>query len=153
MTARLQTSSSLRAGCLHVQNTGAMVLKSFGPSPSWFGLQGGSMRLKLCPCGAVTDARSKVCTTCGRGKKRATQGTTKAGYGWDWQQLRQRFIAENPLCSECAKSGVATSADEVHHIVPIAESPWLRLEWNNLVALCVPCHRAMDHERRTRGAG
>jgi len=119
-----------------------------GHRPSLFGLQGSSMTMKLCPCGAVMDARAKVCTTCGRGKKRATQGTTKAGYGWDWQQLRQRFITENPLCSECATNGVATAAEEVHHIVPITESPWLRLEWNNLVALCVPCHRTIDHERR-----
>ena len=148
MTARLQTSSSLRAGCLDVQNTGAMVLKSFGPSPSWFGLQGGSMRLKLCPCGAVTDARGKSCDKCGRGKKRATQGTTKAGYDGAWKNLSVRYREEHPLCEQCAKSGIATPADEVHHIVPITEAPWLRLEWNNLMALCVPCHRSMDQARR-----
>jgi 5-methylcytosine-specific restriction protein A len=106
------------------------------------------MTMRLCACGAVLGIRVRECHQCGRGKKRATQGTTKAGYGWDWQQLRSRFIAENPLCVECAKGGVATSADEVHHIVPITESPWLRLEYNNLMALCVACHRAMDQDRR-----
>jgi 5-methylcytosine-specific restriction endonuclease McrA len=24
----------------------------------------------------------------------------------------------------------------------------LRLEWNNLMALCVPCHRSIDEARR-----
>ena len=107
----------------------------------------------MCPCGAVMDARCKACDKCGRGKRQAKQGTTQAGYGWDWQQLRERFIADNPLCYECANSGIATQADEVHHVIPINEAPWLRLEWNNLMALCVPCHRAIDESRRTRGAG
>jgi 5-methylcytosine-specific restriction endonuclease McrA len=106
------------------------------------------MRLKLCPCGAVLDVRHRECERCGRGKQRASVSTTEAGYGWDWQQLRDRFIKEHPLCVACAKRGIATAAAEVHHIVPIAEAPWLRLEWNNLMALCVPCHRAIDHERR-----
>ena len=102
------------------------------------------MRLKLCPCGAVMDARGKACDKCGRGKQRASVSTTQAGYGWDWQQLRNRFIKEHPLCAECTKQNIATAAEEVHHMISIAEAPWLRLEWNNLMALCVPCHRRIE---------
>jgi 5-methylcytosine-specific restriction protein A len=110
--------------------------------------KGRPMTLKLCPCGAVTDARGKSCDKCGGGKRRATQGTTKAGYDGAWKNLSVRYREEHPLCEQCVKSGIATPADEVHHIVPITEAPWLRLEWNNLMALCVPCHRSMDQARR-----
>lgn len=109
------------------------------------------MRLRLCPCGVVLDAKCSACNKCGRGKQRQRQGTTEAGYGWDWQQLQQRFIKEHPLCAECAKQDKATAAEEVHHIIPIADAPWLRLEWNNLMSLCVPCHRSIDEARRQTG--
>jgi len=107
------------------------------------------MRYKLCRCGGVRqDAIGSVCSKCGAGKKRPKQGTTKAGYGWDWQQLQAKFITHNPLCYQCEKIGIVKAAEEVHHIVPITEAPWLRLDWNNLMALCVACHRAIDQERR-----
>ena len=108
------------------------------------------MRYKLCRCGGVKqDARGSVCSKCGSGKKQTKRvGTTKSGYGWDWQQLQARFITHNPLCVECGKNGIVTAAQEVHHIVPITEAPWLRLQWDNLMALCVACHRAIDQERR-----
>jgi 5-methylcytosine-specific restriction enzyme A len=107
------------------------------------------MRLKLCRCGGTREDRcGSVCGKCGAGKKRAKQTTIEAGYGWDWQQLSVRYRKENPLCVECAKRGIATAADEVHHIVPISEAPWLRLEVSNLMALCVACHRSIDEGRR-----
>jgi 5-methylcytosine-specific restriction protein A len=110
------------------------------------------MKLKLCPCGAVLKAQGTDCGQCGRGKQKPQRNTTQAGYGWDWQQIRDRYIKEHPLCLECLTRGIATPADEVHHIVAIEDAPWLRLEWNNLMALCVPCHRAMDEARRQGGA-
>ena len=106
------------------------------------------MRYKLCRCGGVREDRAgSVCDKCSAGKGRP--GSTAAnGYGWDWQQISERFRKENPLCEECSKTGRATAAEEVHHIVPITEAPWLRLEWKNLMALCVDCHRRIDSERR-----
>jgi 5-methylcytosine-specific restriction protein A len=91
-----------------------------------------------------------VCGKCGAGKRKPQQqgSTTDKGYGWDWQQLSERYRKENPLCHECHRQGTATAAREVHHIVPITEAPWLRLEWGNLMALCVECHRRLDSERR-----
>ena len=107
------------------------------------------MRLKLCRCGGVREDRSgSVCAKCGAGKCKPKQTTHDAGYGWDWQQLSVRFRKENPLCSECERQGVATAAEEVHHKISIADAPWLRLEWSNLMALCVPCHRRIDEARR-----
>jgi len=109
------------------------------------------MRLKLCPCGAVMDARGKSCDKCGRGKQRASVSTTEAGYDGAWKRLSVRFRQENPLCEECKKRGIATEAQEVHHVIPITEAPWLRLELNNLMALCVACHRAVEQARRDNG--
>ena len=106
------------------------------------------MRMKLCRCGAAREDRKGVaCGKCGAGKARPARSTKEAGYGWDWQQLSVRFRKEHPLCAECAKKGIATAAAEVHHIVPIREAPWLRLEVSNLVSLCVECHRRVDNER------
>jgi 5-methylcytosine-specific restriction endonuclease McrA len=107
------------------------------------------MKLKLCPCGAVLNAKGKECERCGRGKQVASVKTTEAGYDGAWKRLSVRFRMENPLCEQCKKRGIATEASEVHHIVPIAEAPWLRLEWNNLMSLCVPCHRAIEQARRS----
>lgn len=108
------------------------------------------MRLRLCVCGGVVDEHaSRSCSKCGRGKRRPKQTTTQAGYGFDWQQLSERYRREHPLCVQCEKQGIVTAADEVHHIVPITEAPWLRLEVSNLMALCVQCHRQMDRERRS----
>jgi len=95
----------------------------------------------------MEDRRGAVCGRCGRGKRRAARSTIEAGYGWDWQQLAKRFRAEHPLCEECKKQGIATESEEVHHIVPISEAPWLRLVRSNLMALCVPCHRRIEQGR------
>ena len=106
------------------------------------------MRLKLCSCGNVVDGKSNGCERCGRGKKRARLGTTEAGYDYDWKKLSERYRKENPLCVVCAERGIATAAEEVHHVVPITEAPWLRLAVSNLMALCVVCHRLIEEERR-----
>ena len=107
------------------------------------------MRYKLCRCGGVReDSSGGVCGKCGAGKRRSARSTVDNGYGWDWQKLSSLYRKENPLCVECANRGIATAAKEVHHIVPIDEAPWLRLSVSNLMALCVPCHRRIDQERR-----
>ena len=107
------------------------------------------MRLKLCRCGGVReDRQGSACSKCGAGKSKPKQTTQEAGYGWDWRKLSERYRAENPLCEQCQSNGVATAAEEVHHKVSIADAPWLRLEWSNLMAVCVPCHRRIDEARR-----
>jgi len=106
------------------------------------------MKLRLCACGNAVRHNERACDRCGRGKKVAKLSTADAGYGWDWQQLSVRYRADYPLCEMCYQRGIATSSAEVHHIVSVSDAPWLRLELSNLMALCVPCHRAIDQERR-----
>ena len=110
------------------------------------------MGYKLCRCGGVIDeSKSRRCSRCSGGVKVGGKKTTDKGYGWDWQQLSDRYRKEHPLCVECEKQGIATAAEEVHHIVPITEAPWLRLSVGNLMSLCVSCHRRIEQERKQQG--
>lgn len=77
-----------------------------------------------------------------------------------WAMLRKRKIEAFPLCEDCLKEGVLTSAREVHHAVPVEtaadEAGMRRLMFNpgNLVALCHECHvlrhkELASHSRET----
>lgn len=53
-----------------------------------------------------------------------------------WRKLRRVKIANNPICEECEKA----YATEVHHISPLDRDYDNRLNYDNLQALCKPCH-------------
>ena len=72
-------------------------------------------------------------------KTRETNAAER-GYDHDWQKVRDRFIAANPLCYCGAR------AEMVHHINAVANAPDLRLSVVNLVAVCRACH-AKEHRR------
>lgn len=57
-----------------------------------------------------------------------------------WRRLRAAFLAEHPLCVDCRKTGRLTPAEHVHHLLERKDRPDLALEWDNLQALCPPCH-------------
>lgn len=57
-----------------------------------------------------------------------------------WLRLRSAFLAEHPLCVDCERAGRVTEAKHVHHLKERKDHPELALEWNNLEALCQPCH-------------
>lgn len=66
-----------------------------------------------------------------------------------WTTLRAEYLAEHPLCEECERMGRTTAATQVHHKIPIetmsdeARMAELCYDWDNLQALCYPCHRAV----------
>jgi hypothetical protein len=102
------------------------------------------MRYKLCRCGAVREDRfGSVCLKCGAGSKRKSRNTAQYGYDSEWNKLSARVRQDQPLCEMCAKCGIATAASEVHHIIPIDEAPWLRLERSNLMSVCNACHKSI----------
>jgi 5-methylcytosine-specific restriction protein A len=51
-------------------------------------------------------------------------------------------LNENPLCEDCEANGRATPATELHHKVKIRHDPTRRLDRENTVPLCDPCHNA-----------
>ena len=70
----------------------------------------------------------------------------------EWKELRILKMRANPLCEECMKEGIVTSARCVHHIVPIEtartkdEMKRLAFDINNLRALCFACHARIHKE-------
>lgn len=102
------------------------------------------MRYKLCRCGGVKeDHAGAVCPQCKTGAKKNRRTTTEYGYDKQWQRLSVRVRTEQPLCEVCLKKEMVTPATEVHHIVPIDDAPWLRLERSNLMSLCNTCHNSI----------
>jgi len=64
--------------------------------------------------------------------------------------MRELWLADNPWCQwpECNRP-----ADEVDHIVPIAEAPHRRYDVTNIQSLCREHHRQKTNEdiKRARG--
>lgn len=71
----------------------------------------------------------------------STESTTKRGYGWAWQQTRERILTrDSGLCCVCSRAGRVTVATEVDHIVNKAEGG--SDDDGNLQSICKPCHKA-----------
>lgn len=64
------------------------------------------------------------------------------------------FKRDTGLCQDCLKQGMITSAEEVHHIIPIdtdnIKDESITLNENNLVSLCRECHKARHTGRKRR---
>lgn len=66
-------------------------------------------------------------------------------YAWEKKSLEIRERA-NWLCEVCRDHGIYTYYDlEVHHIESLKDAPDQLLDNNNLICLCVPCHRQADN--------
>jgi 5-methylcytosine-specific restriction protein A len=63
---------------------------------------------------------------------------TNKRYGRAWKKIRARFLSKHPLCEQCKKAGRLTPAEEVHHILPLADGG--TNDESNLMALCKSCH-------------
>lgn len=66
------------------------------------------------------------------------------GYDYRWQQFRERYLAEHPLCKDCEERGIVTPATDIHHIKKLKDHPDLKYDERWLRALC-----KADHDRRT----
>lgn len=101
---------------------------------------------KRCP--ALVDRPGKYCPTCEKRRQRdhdRTRGTAKErGYGKRWRKIRDRYIAEHPLCERCLEDNRHVPTQEVHHIVPLARGGTHDNE--NLQGLCKPCHSKVTME-------
>lgn len=68
------------------------------------------------------------------------------GYGARWRRLRLMVLRREPFCRMCRDKGKRTPATEVDHIIPRRDGG--RDEFDNLQALCKPCH-----SRKTAAGG
>ncbi len=60
-----------------------------------------------------------------------------------WKRLRAAKKRNNSLCEHCLAKDIVKQMQEVHHIVPFDINDYERLafDYDNLVSLCVDCHR------------
>ena len=70
--------------------------------------------------------------------KHERDSASKRRYGRAWRKIRDRYLAEQPLCEKCREAGRLTNAGEAHHIKPLSKGG-IHAE-NNLMALCKRCH-------------
>lgn len=96
--------------------------------------------MRLCRCGAVVEDR---CDRCYR-RPEPSGTTAERGYDNRWRRLSERYRAEFPLCQVCESKAIVTPAKQVHHIVKIGDNEDLRLNWDNLLAVCVDCHKWIE---------
>lgn len=89
------------------------------------------------------------------GSWRATkQSSTARGYGYAWQQARERFLRLHPLCVMCEAEGRVVLASVVDHIRPHRGD--MAIFWdelNNWQALCKPCHDGAKQRMESQGRG
>lgn len=67
---------------------------------------------------------------------------TQKRYGREWKHIRDRYIKSHPLCNECLKNNILTTAAEVHHILPLSHGG--TNDFINLMSLCKPCHSSIS---------
>lgn len=72
----------------------------------------------------------------------------KNAYGRAWKRIRDRKIKANPLCEECLTHDIMKAAEEVHHILPLADGG--TSERPNLISLCRSCHMKAHEALGTR---
>jgi len=69
-----------------------------------------------------------------------------------WRKFRAVYIKRHPLCCECEAAGRVTAAVIVDHIKPFKTHPELGLAWDNVRALCRPCHNRIGAKVGLTGA-
>lgn len=59
-----------------------------------------------------------------------------------WRVIRAQHLLKEPACVACGRAAEL----EVHHIIPVAISPSLECDPQNLITLCsFPCHIVFGH--------
>ena len=72
-----------------------------------------------------------------------------------WKLLRIEYLRQHPLCERCEAEGYVRSAIDCHHKTPVesahtlVEMESLCYSWDNLQALCIPCHAAIHKSERS----
>lgn len=71
-----------------------------------------------------------------------------------WKRTRAQKLSNQPFCEECAKQGIVTAAQCVHHLKPIESAPpgqmaELAYAMGNLESLCYECHHKIHADMRS----
>ncbi|EPK2450590.1 HNH endonuclease [Pseudomonas aeruginosa] len=77
------------------------------------------------------------------GSWRTGKTSTERGYDYRWQQAREQYLRDHPLCVYCARKGLVTAANTVDHIVAHRGDRDLFWDQSNWQSLCGPCHSSV----------
>jgi 5-methylcytosine-specific restriction enzyme A len=67
------------------------------------------------------------------------------GYDHAWTKVREHVLQRDRyLCQRCLGLNRFTLATSVHHILKLITHPHLRLDPDNLVSCCRPCHEELE---------
>lgn len=80
------------------------------------------------------------------GWRTSTQTSAQRGYGYKWQQARERHLEAHPLCVMCEAEGVFTLGNVVDHKVPHRGDQALFWDRSNWQTLC-SSHHSADKQR------
>lgn len=98
---------------------------------------------RLCRCGKIVQDRCD----CRRGASTQRRSTSREGHGRDHRNASERYRANHPLCERCVMLYGAIDAKpskDMHHIASIRQAPHLRMVESNWLAVCGPCHEALE---------
>lgn len=96
---------------------------------------------RLCSCGAIVPAGVLCACQIERQRERKRRfdrtrpNSRQRGYTREWEKARAEFLRLHPCCAFCG-----VDAQVVDHIKPHRGDKALFWDWNNLQALCMPCH-------------
>lgn len=66
-----------------------------------------------------------------------------------WREKRSYILSRDDyLCQECLKNNKYSEATDVHHIQRLRDAWDKRLDNDNLISLCIECHKKADTEIR-----
>ena len=90
-----------------------------------------------CRCGGIRT--NGVCNRCGPRKDNRTQAD-RPHNSYRWLMFSRRFLALNPLCTDCDAEGRVTAATQTHHVIKVDDDPTRIFDADNCMALCATCH-------------
>ncbi|MDY1215405.1 HNH endonuclease signature motif containing protein [Pseudomonas aeruginosa] len=85
------------------------------------------------------------------GSWRTGKSSTERGYDYRWQQAREQYLRDHPLCVYCERKGLVTAANTVDHIVAHRGDQDLFWDKDNWQPLCGPCHSADKQKEEAAG--
>jgi len=103
-------------------------------------------RETFCPaCKVKEDAKKKERW---RDQDKHRPNAYRRGYDSTWTKARKMYLRRNPLCERCKEIGKIVVASLVHHIKPLDGNQELRLDSENLMALCRDCHEVIEGRKK-----
>ena len=79
------------------------------------------------------------------------QTSGQRGYDYRWQQAREQYLMEHPLCVFCQAEGRAVAANVVDHKIAHRGDQELFWDRDNWQSLCPPCHSSTKQREEAQG--